>query len=92
MRTNTFGKSHEIFNTPRLAREHLYSPFTPEDIVESGAARLEPDSLRAVFMGQVLDLPDPGLVTTPLLVLGSEHDGMIANDQVGARPHWGRNS
>jgi hypothetical protein len=64
MRANTFGESHEIFNTPRLAREHLSSPFAPEDIVESGAARVEPDSLRAVFMGQVLDLPDPGLVTT----------------------------
>jgi hypothetical protein len=40
MRANTFGESHEIFNTPRLARENLYSPFTPEDIVESGAARV----------------------------------------------------
>jgi hypothetical protein len=61
---------------PSVDCEHLYSPLPPEDVVESGASRVEPDRLRAAFMGEVLDLPDPGLVTTPLLVLGSEHDGM----------------
>lgn len=41
--------------------QHFYSPSAPEDIVESGASRVAPDSLHAVFMGQVLDVPHPGL-------------------------------
>ena len=84
IRANSFSKSHEIFNTPRLAREHLFCAHTPEPIVESCAARVEPDSLRAVFVDQIFRLPKPGRVTTPLLVLAGEDDGTITNDEVRA--------
>jgi pimeloyl-ACP methyl ester carboxylesterase len=87
MRANTFGESHEIFNTPRLAREHLFCAHTPEAIVESCAARVEPDSMRAVFVDQVFRLPKPRRVTTPLLVLGGGDDGTITNDEVHATAH-----
>lgn len=84
MRANTIGQSHEIFNTPRLARERLFSPHTPDDIVESCAARVEPDSMRAIFLDQVFKLPDPKRITAPILVLGAEDDGMISNEEVRA--------
>jgi pimeloyl-ACP methyl ester carboxylesterase len=84
MRANIFGESHEIFNTVPLAREHLFSPSTPDDIVESCAARVEPDSLRAVFTNQLFGLPDTKRITTPMLVLGAMDDGMISNSQVRA--------
>lgn len=84
MRANTFGESHEIFNTPKLAREFLFCSHTPEPIVEAGAMRVEPDSMRAVFLDQVFRLPKPQRITTPLLVLGGEDDGLISNDQVHA--------
>lgn len=84
MRSNAFGESHEIFRTPRLAREHLFSEHTPESIVASCASRVEPDSLRAVFIDQALRLPKPHRVTTPVLVLGGEDDGTISNDEVRA--------
>lgn len=87
MRANTIGQSHEIFNTPRLAREHLFSPHTPDDIVESCAARVEPDSMRAVFLNQLFNLPDPKRITTPLLVLGAEDDGMISAGEIRATAH-----
>jgi pimeloyl-ACP methyl ester carboxylesterase len=87
IRANTFGESHDIFNTARLAREHLFCAHTPEPIVESCAARVQPDSLRAVFMDQIIRLPNPRRVTTPMLVLGGEDDGTITNDEVRATAH-----
>lgn len=84
IRANTFGESHEVFNTPRRARELLFCAHTPERIVESCAARVEPDSMRAVFVDQVLRLPKPTRVETPLLVLGGEDDGTISNREVHA--------
>jgi pimeloyl-ACP methyl ester carboxylesterase len=82
IRANTFGEAHDIFKTPRLAREHLFCAHTPEPIVESCAERVEPDSLRAVFSDQVFRLPNPRRVTTPLLVLGGEDDGTISTEEV----------
>jgi pimeloyl-ACP methyl ester carboxylesterase len=83
-RANTFGETHEVFNTARMARAHLFSPHTPDDIVEAGAARVEPDSLRAVFYNQITGLPKPDRITTPMLVLGGEDDGVISNRSVRA--------
>lgn len=84
MRANTFGQSHEVFNTPRLAREMLFCAQTPEDIVEGCAVRVEPDSLRAVFIDQIRRLPKPHGITTRVLVLGAEDDGLISNAAVHA--------
>ena len=64
----------------RLLREGK----SPDDIVESCAARVEPDSLRAVFTNQLFGLPDTKRITTPMLVLGAMDDGMISNGQVRA--------
>jgi pimeloyl-ACP methyl ester carboxylesterase len=82
MRANIFGGSHHLFNTPPLAREFFFSPLTPQDIVDSCAARVEPESLRAVFTDQTFRLPRPKRVTTPVLVLGAENDGLINNKDV----------
>ncbi|KAA0079055.1 alpha/beta fold hydrolase [Mycolicibacterium sp. P9-64] len=84
MRANMVGRSHEIFNTPAGAREHFYSPYTPDEVVQAGAARIEPESMRAVFIDQVFSLPKVDRITTPLLVLGAEEDGMISQDEVRA--------
>ncbi|AQT81167.1 alpha/beta hydrolase [Mycolicibacterium litorale] len=84
MRANTIGESHEVFNTPALARQQLFSPDTPEDIVRRCAERLEPDSLRAVFVDQAFRLPKLDGVTTPVLVLGGKEDGTISNREVHA--------
>ncbi|MGE2719151.1 alpha/beta hydrolase [Mycolicibacterium celeriflavum] len=84
MRANTIGQAHEIFNTPALARDTLFSPHSPDEIVASCANRVEPDSMRAVFIDQVFGLPDTKRVTTPLLVLGGEDDGMISIEEVRA--------
>jgi hypothetical protein len=64
-----FRESHEIFNTPKLAREILFLLPHTRTLVESGAMRVAPDSMRAVFLGQVFRLPKRRRITTPLLVL-----------------------
>ncbi len=82
MRANMVGRSHEIFKTPQGCREFFYSPYTPDDIVRIGAERIEPESMRAVFIDQVFRLPRVDRITTPLLVLGGDEDGMISTDEV----------
>jgi len=74
LRTNAFGNPADLFNTPALAREFLFSADTPESIVTSCAARLEPESARAA-RETVNRLPDAGHVTAPMLVLGAKDDG-----------------
>lgn len=84
MRTNIFGGPQDLFNTPPLARDFLFSPQTPQPIVDAGAAAAVPESVRAVFTDQAFRLPRPRRVSTPLLVLGAEHDGLISNNEVRA--------
>lgn len=84
VRANMFGGAHALFNTPPLARDFLFSPRTPQSIVDGGAAAAVPESLRAVFFDQAVRLPRPKRVTSPLLVLGAEHDGLISVNEVRA--------
>ncbi len=73
------------YNTPKLAREYFYSPYTPDSDVVRYAARLEEE-----FVGRItrdvalLDLPKPERVTAPLLVLGAECDGCFTQEEVRA--------
>jgi pimeloyl-ACP methyl ester carboxylesterase len=83
LRTNTFGNPVDLFGTPALAREFLFSAHTPESIVASCDARLEPESVRAA-RDVVSRLPDAGLLTTPMLVLGAEDDGMRIDGDASA--------
>ncbi|MGB9251954.1 MAG: alpha/beta hydrolase [Mycobacterium sp.] len=84
LRTNTFGDTHDVVRTPRLTRAHLFCRHTPQNIVDSCAERLQPES--ALAMKQMLSKRRirPELVTTPLLVLGAAEDGAFTRDEVTA--------
>ncbi|WP_262490903.1 hypothetical protein [Mycobacterium simiae] len=43
----TSRKSVKFIDTPALAREHLFSPHTPDAIIESCMARIQPESIDA---------------------------------------------
>ncbi|ORV94269.1 alpha/beta hydrolase [Mycobacterium interjectum] len=73
LRSTTFGNPADLFHTPALTREFLFSARTPDSIVSSFLARLEPESTRAA-RETVNRLPDARLVTAPILVLGAEDD------------------
>jgi pimeloyl-ACP methyl ester carboxylesterase len=83
LRANTFGDPADVINTPALAREFLFCADTPEPIVKSCAARMEPASTRA-GLDTMLRLPNPRPVTTPLLVLGAKDDGSRIEGDVSA--------
>ncbi|OBI41545.1 alpha/beta hydrolase [Mycobacterium kyorinense] len=83
-RATITGKSAFCFNTPERARKYFFSANTPEPDVVRYAARLQEESQRAAFDGFLLDVPRPQLVTTPLLVLGAEHDSSFTIKEVRA--------
>lgn len=80
LRSNMFGRSHEVFS--RRAREALFSAATPSDVIDATVARLGPESRRALFVDVNFRLPNPGSVSTPLLILGAEEDGSVTVDEV----------
>src|SRR5262249_28304403 len=51
-KNNTFGQTHEVVKTPRLARAHLFCKHTPQDVVDRCVGRLQPES--ALAMKQML--------------------------------------
>lgn len=83
LRTNTFGNPADLCETPALAREFCLSAHTPDSIVRSCAARLEPESTRAA-RDTVNRLPDASLVTAPMFVLSARDDGMRVEGDVSA--------
>ena len=84
VRASTFGNAADIFNTPALAREFLFCARTPEPIIKSCAARMEPESARA-GLDQMIRPPNICPVTAPLLVLGAHDDGLRTDGEVAAR-------
>jgi pimeloyl-ACP methyl ester carboxylesterase len=70
--------------TPALTREYLFSPDTPEAIVTSCMRRAGAESVRAAMTDPMLRRAKPRRVTTPVLVLGAEHDGFVSASDVRA--------
>jgi pimeloyl-ACP methyl ester carboxylesterase len=85
IRSTVTTRSLHGYNTPKLAREYFYSPHTPESDVVRYAARLDEEFSGKITRDMVLlNLPKPGQVTIPLLVLGAEWEGCITQEEVRA--------
>jgi pimeloyl-ACP methyl ester carboxylesterase len=84
LRANTFGNLADLFKTPALSREFLFCAHTPDSIVKSWATRMEPESTRAVRATATVRLPDAGLMTAPMLVLGAKDDGLRIDGDASA--------
>lgn len=76
------GNSLQYFDSLDIVRTFFFAPTTPEADVVRYAARLCNESARISVDALGLDLPKPALVTTPLLVVGAEHDGCFSTDEV----------
>ncbi|MDH6198969.1 pimeloyl-ACP methyl ester carboxylesterase [Mycobacterium frederiksbergense] len=83
LRSNTFGNPADLFGTPALAREFVFSAHTPDSIIKSSSARLEPESRRAA-RETVNRPPDARRIAAPMLVLGVEDDGMRVRGHASA--------
>lgn len=70
--------------TPQLAREAFYSEDLPHKELVDYWKQMQDDSYMAFLDMVALDLPKPAKVKTPLLVLGTARDNMIAPSEIEA--------
>ena len=84
MRSLPVGNLTGFIGTAPLVREHLFSAHTPDDIVESCAARVQPEAVRASLVDPLFRRVRTTRVSTPMLVLGAADDGMVTNAEVRA--------
>jgi len=78
------GKSLHCINTPKLARESFFCALTPEPVVAGCAERLQEESAKIPLELTLRNLPEPGRVTTPTLVLGGECDASVTLKELRA--------
>jgi pimeloyl-ACP methyl ester carboxylesterase len=84
LRSLPVGNLTGFIGTPPLVREHLFSADTPQDIVESCAARVQSEAVRASLVDPLFRRVRTTRVSTPMLVLGAADDGMVTNAEVRA--------
>jgi pimeloyl-ACP methyl ester carboxylesterase len=84
IRAFTGGTLLEFINTPALTRDYLFSPHTPDTVVESCMGRAGAESLRASAIDPMFRRVRTKRVTVPMLVLGAEQDGFVSNADVRA--------
>ncbi len=70
--------------TPELCQEKFFSKGVPAPEVEKCHARLRDESYRAYLDMMLPNLIRPGLVKTPMLVLGADTDSVISTREVEA--------
>jgi hypothetical protein len=58
LRSNIKRSPHIVFQPP-LTRAGLFSPATPQAVVDTCAARIEPESMRALWFDAMFRLPKP---------------------------------
>jgi pimeloyl-ACP methyl ester carboxylesterase len=84
LRSLPVGNLTGFIGTPSLVREHLFSAGTPDGIVESCAASVQSEAVLASLIDPLTRRVRSKRVTTPVLVLGAEEDGMVTNAEVRA--------
>ncbi|MDT5389155.1 MAG: hypothetical protein QOE04_2796 [Mycobacterium sp.] len=77
------GNSLYLLNTPKLVREKMFSPHTPESDVVRYTGRLQNES-RRTMPGMIFNLPKTDRVSAPVLVLGAEDDTCFTQREVHA--------
>lgn len=66
-----------MFSTPKLARRFLFSEDVDAAQIETYSSRFGSESYRAA-LEMIYNLPRPGRINAPMLVVGAENDALIA--------------
>lgn len=66
-----------LFSTPAKVRKSLFTPSTPDDIVNRCAARLQNDTIIGFLDYLFRDLVDVSKINSKMLVVGAADDAMI---------------
>jgi len=70
--------------TPQMAREAFFSADLPDEELRAYWQRMQDESYMALLDMVVLDLPKPGKVKSPLLILGAARDNMLSRSEIEA--------
>ena len=70
-----------MFATPALARKFLFSADADEEAIARYVERFGSESYRAA-LEMIYNLPKPGLIKAPLLILGAENDALIPRKKI----------
>lgn len=73
---------YEIVNTPAMVRELLFSPSTPDEMIERTLSKIQDESYLGFLDMLAFDLPKPKRGQSPILVLGGEEDGIFTQNEV----------
>jgi alpha-beta hydrolase superfamily lysophospholipase len=84
MRSLPVGDLTGFIGTVPLVREHLFSAHTPDDIVQSSAAGVQAEAVRASLIDPMIRRVRTSRVTTQMLVLGATDDGLVTQAEVRA--------
>jgi len=76
-RANLTLSLYPLVATLDLKREAFFSEAMPRSEVEKYAGLIQDESYRAFLDMVILNLPRPGRVKTPMLVIGGEDDGLF---------------
>jgi alpha-beta hydrolase superfamily lysophospholipase len=82
-RTNASLRLGPVVGTPALAREMLFTPATPAEVVDACYPQLQDESYPA-YLGMMFGRSHPARITTPMLVLGGELDQVFSVAEVRA--------
>jgi pimeloyl-ACP methyl ester carboxylesterase len=79
-RTNLTLSLRPVVGTRALVREMLFSPGTPDEVVDAFAQRIQDESYPA-YLGMIAAVPRPKRIRIPVLVLGGDRDGIFSVDE-----------
>ena len=84
LKANLTASLRHIVASPHLARDAFYSVGIPEERLLAYFSRLQDESYRAFLDLLAFNLPRPGRVRTPVLVLGADRDTLFTRREVEA--------
>jgi len=84
LRVNLMLSPFQLVGTPSLAREILFSEDLAYEQLPAYTKQLQEESAMAFYDMLGLDLPKPGRITTPMLVLGGSRDNNIKPGEIMA--------
>lgn len=84
LKANATLKLYPIVGTPDLTREAFFSADMHEEKVKAYFHRIQNESYRAFLDMMLLNLPRPGRVKTPMLVLGAANDTIFSSREIEA--------
>ncbi len=77
LRVNLVRRLGPVVGTPKLAREMLFSPQTPQSTVDETFARLQDESYYA-YLDMILSRPRPKRISVPVHVIAGGRDGIFS--------------